>query len=83
LLLTTHGVFGAGQFRQPALDVLIAFAASGAVEIEIRRLTGRVIACTTASAAQRGITARPRLVWSTVPLRLKTGLKDGRVSSIS
>ena len=43
--------------------------------------TGSLMACTAASIAASGRMARPRLVWSTVPVRLKTGLMRGASSS--
>ena len=45
------------------------------------RLTGTAMACATARTASSGSSARPRLVCSTVPVRLNTGCRRGRAAS--
>ena len=47
------------------------------------RLVGRPMATATACTASGGASARPRLVCSTVPVRLKTGRRCGRASASS
>ena len=47
------------------------------------RLTGAVSAATTARTASAGSTARPRLVCSTVPVRLNTGRRRNRSLALS
>ena len=67
----------AGQPLQPRFDMRVALAAPSAIEVvlEVRRAAPRPRRSPRAPA--RGSGARPRLVCSTVPVRLKTLRSDG------
>jgi hypothetical protein len=71
------GGFGAGQFQQQVFDQVVAVAALAGVDVPFqvhRPAQGFTTACTALSGSR----ARPRLVCSTVPVRLKTG-RSGEV----
>ena len=66
------GGFGAGEFADEFVDQVVAVAAACRSRDRIRGSPGACSASTTACTASSGSSARPRFVWSTVPVRLKT-----------
>ena len=66
-----RGGLGAGDFAQQLLDELVAVAAAAAARDRTPGWSGRAIAPARAAIALSASSARPRLVCSTVPVRLK------------
>ena len=66
-------VLGAGQLAQQAAQVVVALAAPAGRRGRTRASTALRIAAAAASIASSASSARPRLVCSTVPVRLNTG----------
>ena len=75
-------VLRAGEFAEQAAQMIVALAALAGLEIEFQR-DGGAHGATAASTAASARSARPRLVCSTVPVRLKTGRKFDRASAAS
>ena len=73
--------FGAGQLAQQVLDELVALAALARVQVEFE-IDRRGQRLHTARTASSGSSARPRLVCSTVPVRLNTGRSRGREACV-
>ena len=81
LLLTTVASSAAGQLAQQLAHVIVALAAPTAVEVELERdgFAHRIVAASIAGSAR---SARPRFVWSTVPVRLNTAGSSGAVARL-
>ena len=83
IVVDERGVLRAGQFAEQAAHMIVALAALAADEVELQRDRGPHGADAPPRSRLRRGRARPRLVCSTVPVRLKTGRKFDCASAAS
>ena len=80
IIVHERRVFRAGQGAEQRPHMVVALAALARRQVELQRHGSRM-AATAASIAASASTARPRLVCSTVPVRLNSGRRPERSSA--